>query len=75
VVADSIEQCKLRGEIFKALTAQAISDDDVKELGNIIAGTTTGRTRATDITIFDSTGVAVQDIQIALAVYEKSRAA
>jgi len=71
VVADSIEQCALRGEIFKALEAQVITSNDVKELGNIIIGQTKGRENETDITIFDSTGVAVQDIQIALAVYEK----
>jgi len=72
VVADSIEQCKLRGEIFKALQAQAISGSDVMELGNIISGQQKGRTSDTDITVFDSTGVAVQDIQIARAVYEQA---
>jgi len=72
VVGDSIEQCKLRGEIFKALEARAISSSDVKELGNIISGQQKGRTSDTDITVFDSTGVAVQDIQIALATYEQA---
>lgn len=71
VVADSIEQCTLRGEIFKALEAQTISSGDICELGHILSGQTKGRTNDTDITVFDSTGVAVQDIQIALAVYEK----
>lgn len=69
VIADSIEQCRSRGEIFQALAAKAIVGSDVKELGNIISDPTKGRTSDTDITIFDSTGVAVQDIQIALAVY------
>ncbi len=73
VVGDSIEQCKLRGEIFKALEAKAITGADVKELGNIISGQQKGRTSDTDITVFDSTGVAVQDIQIALAVYEQAK--
>lgn len=71
VVADSIEQCKLRGEIFKALEAGVIVGNDVCELGQVIASQIKGRNSDTDITVFDSTGVAVQDIQIARAVYEK----
>ena len=70
VVADSIPQCLLRGEIFQALTAGAISQEKVVELGNVIAGHATGRTSDDQITIADLTGVAVQDMAISAAVFE-----
>ncbi len=69
VVADSIEQCLSRGEIFKALTAGVLDKKQVIELGNVIADPTMGRSSATQLTVADLTGVAVQDIQITKAVY------
>jgi len=70
VVADSMAQCRLRGEIFKALEAGVITEDAVVELGHLIGGGAPGRTTASQVTVFDSTGVAVQDIKIANAVYD-----
>jgi ornithine cyclodeaminase len=68
VVADSRAQCRERGEIAHALEAGALSPDQVSELGDVIAGRAPRRTSNDQITVFDSTGVAVQDIQIASAV-------
>ena len=70
VVADSIEQCRVRGEIFHALEAGMLQDGDIVELGNVIANPGLGRSSDSQITIADLTGVAVQDIQISKAVYE-----
>ena len=70
VVADSIEQCLLRGEIFQAMEAGLLKQEELLELGDIIAGKSPGRTSEEQITVFDSTGVAVQDIAIVDAVYE-----
>lgn len=70
VVADSISQCLIRGEIHHALATDYIAEGDIIELGNIIAGTSAGRTTQEQITVADLTGVAVQDIQIAAAVFE-----
>ncbi len=70
VVADSIEQCRVRGEIFHALEAGVLQDGDVVELGNVIADPDLGRGSDSQITVADLTGVAVQDIQISKAVYE-----
>lgn len=70
VVADSIEQCMLRGEIYQAIKAGAINRDKVVELGDVIAGSSGGRTSELQFTIADLTGVAVQDIKIASAVYK-----
>ncbi len=70
VVADSIPQCRLRGEIFKAMEAGVLDPESLVEIGSVIAGAASGRTADDQITIFDSTGVAVQDIMIAGGVYE-----
>ncbi len=73
VVADSIEQCLLRGEIHKALDAELLNKEDIFELGNVIVDKELQRTYTDQITVADLTGVAVQDAQIAKAVYEALR--
>ena len=69
IVADSIPQSKLRGEIAQATRAGAITEEKVVELGNVILNPSLGRTSDAHTTIADLTGVAVQDIQISKAVY------
>ncbi|MBM3293772.1 MAG: ornithine cyclodeaminase family protein [Candidatus Aminicenantes bacterium] len=73
VVADSIPQCRLRGEIHKALESGHIEESRCIELGAIIAGKAKGRTSESQITVVDLTGVAVQDLAIASAVFRKLR--
>jgi len=68
VVADSISQCRVRGEVHYALAAGLIDEADLVELGAVASGAATGRRSESDITIADLTGVAVQDIMIAKAV-------
>ena len=68
VVADSIPQNVVRGEIHQALKVDAIKEVDLVELGSIIAGDAKGRESDDQITVADLTGVAVQDIQISKAV-------
>jgi ornithine cyclodeaminase/alanine dehydrogenase-like protein (mu-crystallin family) len=68
VVADSMAQCLVRGEISRALAAGTIERDDLVELGHVIAGKRPGRTSDDQITVADLTGVAVQDIEIAKAI-------
>lgn len=70
VVADSISQCLARGEIYQAVKAGLLVPEALVELGQVIAGATDGRTNESQVTIADLTGVAVQDIQIATAVYQ-----
>ena len=70
VVADSIAQCKERGEIFHGLTSGSITKDAIVELGSILNGSQAGRSSPDQITVADLTGVAVQDIQIAAAVHK-----
>lgn len=69
LVADSRSQCESRGEIHHALAGKLVDSEDVLELGNIISKVSTGRTSDDQLSICDLTGVAVQDIQIAKAVF------
>jgi len=69
VAADSINQCLLRGEIHQALKAGVLEKERIVELGNLIVRPELRRISEEQITIADLTGVAVQDIQIAKAVY------
>ena len=71
IIADSISQCKVRGEISHALSKNLISSNEVIELGSILSGEKIGRTSKDQISVADLTGVAVQDLQIAKVVYEK----
>jgi ornithine cyclodeaminase len=70
VVADSIEQCLSRGEIHQAIAAGELEKEKLIELGNVISGISGGRTSDGQTTITDLTGVAVQDIGIATAIYK-----
>jgi ornithine cyclodeaminase len=74
VVADSIAQCMERGEIFRAMQCGMLKKEKVKELGRVISGREKGRSSGDQITVADLTGVAVQDINIAAAVYKAYRA-
>ena len=73
VVADSLDQNLIRGEIHQAVKRSLISTDDIVELGEIFAGLKPGRINADSITIADLTGVAVQDLVIAKAVLRATK--
>ena len=70
VVADSLEQNLIRGEIHQAVKRSLINPTSIVELGDIFAGKKSGRVREDSITVADLTGVAVQDLVIAQAVFE-----
>jgi alanine dehydrogenase len=75
VVTDVLEQCAAIGDLHHALEAGAMSRDDVHaELAELVAGTKAGRRSSEEITIFDSTGTALQDVAAAALVYEKALA-
>jgi len=69
VVVDSLSQSELRGEVFRAVSAGAIGRDRLVELGRVIEDPGLRRASDDEITVADLTGVAVQDIQIAAAVF------
>jgi ornithine cyclodeaminase len=70
LIADSIPQCQLRGEISQGLRNKTLDLESVIELGHVIHGTAAARTDDSQITVVDLTGVAVQDIQISTAVFD-----
>jgi ornithine cyclodeaminase/alanine dehydrogenase-like protein (mu-crystallin family) len=55
-----------------AVEAGRLQRDDVSQLGDVLIGTAEGRTSDGDITVFDSTGLAIQDLAIALAAMERA---
>ena len=70
VIADSIEQCRGRGEISKALGADGLKEESILELGQVIENPDLVTLTGSSISVVDLTGVAVQDVQIASAVCE-----
>ena len=61
-----------RGRVRRAVRPGVIGRDDVTELGAVLLGDADGRRSAGDITLFDSTGLAIQDLAIAKAAYAKA---
>ena len=73
VVVDVLEQCAVMGDLHHALEAGAMTLADVHaELGEVVAGAKAGRESDQEITVFDSTGMALQDVAAAGVVYEKA---
>ena len=72
VFCDDWEQASHNGDLVHGVEAGVILRDDVTELGDVLIGTADGRRSDTDITIFDSTGLAIQDLAIALAAMERA---
>ncbi len=69
LVADSIEQCSDHGELQRAYREGLIKKDNLLELGTLINEPALGRRNKETISVADLTGVAVQDIQVASAVF------
>jgi ornithine cyclodeaminase/alanine dehydrogenase-like protein (mu-crystallin family) len=67
-----LEQASHNGELAHALEAGALAREDVTELGAVLSGKAPGRRSDDEITAFDSTGLAIQDLAIALAALERA---
>ncbi|HZQ16959.1 MAG TPA: ornithine cyclodeaminase family protein [Gaiellaceae bacterium] len=67
---DDWEQASHGGELAHAVEAGLVARGDVTELGRVLVGEADGRRGADEITLFDSTGLAIQDLAIALAALE-----
>lgn len=73
-VTDLISQALITGEIAEAMNQGAISEGTLHAtLGEIVAGQKPGRTDDAEITIFKSTGMAIQDVATAKSVYELAK--
>jgi ornithine cyclodeaminase/alanine dehydrogenase len=75
IIVDEPEQSLHGGELNVPVTQGLLSERDIAAtLGEVICGTKPGRIRETDITVFDSTGLAIQDVALASALYERALA-
>lgn len=73
VVADSLEHVCSIGDTHHAIAAGLMQKENIyAELAEVVAGKKTGRTSEAEITIFDSTGVAIEDAAAAAIVFEKA---
>ena len=73
IVCDILEQCAAMGDFHHALDAGVVTRADVHaELGEIVAAKKPGRESDKEIIVFDSTGMALQDVAAAAFVYEKA---
>jgi ornithine cyclodeaminase/alanine dehydrogenase-like protein (mu-crystallin family) len=70
---DEWEQASTGGELAAGVAAGAVSRARVTQLGDVMAGKGAGRQSTNEVTLFDSTGLAIQDLGIATAVYDAWR--
>ena len=69
---DNWEQASHGGELAAGVAAGVVTQDTVTELGAVLIGEADGRRSAGDVTLFDSTGLAIQDLAIAKAAFTKA---
>jgi alanine dehydrogenase len=75
LVPDVVDQAATIGELHHAMAAGLLARDSIAaDLGQVAAGRQPGRTCDEEIIIFDSTGMALQDVAAACAVYRKAKA-
>lgn len=75
VVTDSTAQCAAMGDLHHALAAGVMAISDVHaELAELVSGAKPGRTADDEVTLFDSTGTAVQDVAAAVSAYRRALA-
>jgi ornithine cyclodeaminase/alanine dehydrogenase-like protein (mu-crystallin family) len=72
VFCDDWEQASHNGDLVHAVEAGVLERDGVAQLGDVLVGIAAGRQSDDDITIFDSTGLAIQDLAIALSALERA---
>lgn len=75
VFTDEVAQSVSIGEAQHAIAAGLIAETAITPIGAVINGTHPGRASAQEITLFDGTGVGLQDLAVAAAVVERARAA
>ena len=75
IVVDVAAQCAAMGDLHHALKSGRVVMEGVHaQLGEVVAGRKAGRTSEEEIVVFDSTGMALQDVAAAAVVYEKAMA-
>jgi alanine dehydrogenase len=73
VVVDDMDQCATIGDLHHAIDAGVLTRSDVRAtLGDVVAGRKPGRSGNGEIVVFDSTGVAIEDVAVASVAYERA---
>ena len=72
VFCDDWQQASHGGELTAAVAAGRLGEEDATPLGAVLAGDVEGRASEEEITLFDSTGLAIQDLAIARLAFRKS---
>ena len=72
VFCDDWEQASHNGDLVHGIDAGVLSRDDVSQLGDVLVGAADGRRADDEITVFDSTGLAIQDLAVAIAALERA---
>lgn len=73
IVVDSLEQCKIGGDIHKPLADGTLTEADVyAELGEIVNGAKPGRENDAEITVMDSTGLSAIDVMVFHHAYQRA---
>ncbi len=76
IFVDDLRQCRTDGEINVPLATGLLTERDVAgEIGEVIVGRKRGRTSTSEVTVFDSTGIALQDSATVPLEYERALAA
>lgn len=76
VVVDSLEQAKMeKGDLARAVEAEAFYWEDARELGLVVIGDFPGREDDSEITLFESGGIALEDVAFAGRIYQAARKA
>lgn len=74
IIVDDLTQAMHSGEVNVPLSRGIITEEDIAgTIGEVVAGTLAGRTSDDEITVFDSTGLAIQDAACASVVYQRAR--
>jgi ornithine cyclodeaminase/alanine dehydrogenase-like protein (mu-crystallin family) len=74
LVVDDAAQCATMGDFHHAIEAGLLSSQQCTELGEIVAGVKPSRGSDDEVTVFDSTGIALEDVAAATIVYQRALA-
>ena len=75
-IIDHVEQARLEaGEFRDLVAAEKLDWSDVRELGEVVTGKIKGRTSPSDLTLFKSLGIALEDVAFGELVYQRALAA
>ena len=75
IAADAVDQAKIEcADLVMPVNAGLLDWDKVLELGQVVTGRAAGRAAASDITLFESQGIALEDVAVAAHIFERAKA-